>query len=241
MSGKKLTPIRTYKAGGKTVIRYKCECGKEFSFRSYDALPEMDCNTCRYSRSSDWKENKKLYLIWNAMHQRCENENTYGYKWYGAAGISVCVEWKTFHPFLEWAISHGYQDGLSIERIDINGDYCPDNCIWIPKSKQAQNTRLTYNNKTIKAFGETKTYEEWAKISNITPRTIAKRLRKGWSPEDAVSIRKSSSSERLITIGSKTKRFSDWCKEYGISPQAVYLRIKSGMPLIDAITKPKTR
>jgi len=80
----------------------------------------------------------KLYGKWESMKGRCHP--IHGHKNYGLRGISVCKEWGDFAVFREWAIANGYSDNLSIERVDVNGNYCPENCTWIPLSEQARNT-----------------------------------------------------------------------------------------------------
>ena len=86
--------------------------------------------------------NHKLYPIWKMMKQRCYNPHCGNYKYYGGRGITVCQEWrKDFKVFYDWAISHGYQDGLSIDRIDVNGNYEPANCRWITMAEQNRNKR----------------------------------------------------------------------------------------------------
>ena len=86
----------------------------------------------------------RLYVIWDNMNQRCRNPKRKEYKNYGGRGITVCDEWKgKFLPFYEWAISHGYSDDLTIERIDVNGNYEPSNCRWITIQEQQKNRRNT--------------------------------------------------------------------------------------------------
>ncbi|MDR2923473.1 MAG: hypothetical protein LBU85_09060 [Treponema sp.] len=77
------------------------------------------------------ESNSHLYSIWKAMRQRCTNPKAKAYKYYGGKGISICPEWKTFLPFREWALTNGYKDGLSIDRIDSDKNYTPENCRWI--------------------------------------------------------------------------------------------------------------
>lgn len=88
-------------------------------------------------------KNERLYRIWKAMKSRCYNKNNPSYlKWYGARGICICDEWKDdFEKFQEWALSNGYADNLSIDRINPDGNYEPSNCRWATASEQVQNRR----------------------------------------------------------------------------------------------------
>jgi hypothetical protein len=79
----------------------------------------------------------KLYAVWDAMKQRCNNPNNKSYFRYGGRGIAICQDWYDFQNFHDWAMSHGYQEGLSIDRIDNDGNYCPENCQWLTISENA--------------------------------------------------------------------------------------------------------
>ena len=105
--------------------------------------------------------NAKLYNIWLQMKKRCYRKENSNYKWYGAKGIIVCLEWHTYKTFKEWAIEKGYKEGLSIDRINNNGNYEPSNCRWVTKAEQGKNTsRITY----YTVLGETHSLSEWARI-----------------------------------------------------------------------------
>lgn len=124
--------------------------------------------------------NTPLYKVWATMKQRCSNPKVRGYRWYGAKGVRVCPEWESFEPFHDWAISHGYQPELTLDRIDPNGDYEPANGRWVDWKHQ-QNNKTSNHVLTFK--GETRTITEWAEITGISRTTIHGRLRNNWSIE----------------------------------------------------------
>jgi len=102
----------------------------------------------------------RLYEIWCAMRSRCENENKESYRWYGERGISVCSEWlgeNGFMNFYNWSMENGYSENLTIDRINVDGNYEPSNCQWVTMKEQANNTR---RNIVISYKGETKTLAE---------------------------------------------------------------------------------
>lgn len=91
----------------------------------------------------------RIYKIWQGLRQRCNNPNCRDYPHYGGRGISVCEEWEnSYDAFIAWALGSGYQEDLSIDRIDVNGDYCPQNCHWATSVEQARNRGIAKNNKT---------------------------------------------------------------------------------------------
>ena len=118
----------------------------------------------------------RIYNIWVCMKTRCNNISD---DRYGGRGISVCEEWKDdFQSFYDWSILNGYEDNLTIERKDVNGNYCPENCCWIPLAEQGLNKR---NNVFIEINGEIKTLSEWSKEYNIPKETLRYRVKKGMS------------------------------------------------------------
>lgn len=116
------------------------------------------------------------------MKKRCYNQSDKAYKYYGARGIKICDEWLLggSKAFVKWALENGYQDNLTIDRINNNGNYEPSNCRWIDKKTQANNTR---RNKRITINGKTKTISQWADYTNINYGTLKARARKNQSED----------------------------------------------------------
>lgn len=180
----------------------------------------------------------RMYSVWSGMKQRCTNPNSMGYENYGGRGITFCEEWKNFHSFCEWALSHGYSDNLTLERIDVNKNYCPENCTWIPLSDQPKNTRNNYINKYLTVNGETKSFAEWAENVGITPRRLYWRIKRGTPIEEAVTKPRNQRG-KYVTINGETKSVLEWIKIYGISKSTFIVRVRHGMTPQQAITLPK--
>lgn len=123
--------------------------------------------------------------IYKAMVDRCCNPKSYNYKKYGLKGITVCKEWKENKiRFFEWAFKHGYADNLTLDRIDNNKGYSPNNCRWATYREQNNNRK---SNKRIALFGEEKTVADWSRIKGISQGTIYARLKRGWSIEKTLN------------------------------------------------------
>lgn len=122
------------------------------------------------------QKHTKLYKVWEGMKRRCTNKNSGSYKYYGGKGIKVCDSWQNFQPFYEWAKANGYKEGLTIDRINSNGNYEPSNCRWVTYKEQnrnySRNHLITYN-------GETKCLTDWADYFKINRATISFRLKQG--------------------------------------------------------------
>ena len=128
----------------------------------------------------------RLHTIWHSMLCRCKYKGTHSYKNYGGKGIKVCEEWEhNFMNFYNWAMSNGYKDGLTLDRIDNNKGYSPDNCRWATREEQANNRKT---NRFLAYKGETKTCKQWCREYNVSPTTLYDRLGRGWTIEQALTI-----------------------------------------------------
>lgn len=130
------------------------------------------------------KYHTRLYRIYSNMKKRCYNSNMINYKNYGGRGIKVCNEWlDNFMTFYDWAMDNGYRDDLTIDRIDINGNYEPANCRWLTYKQQANNRR---NNVYLTYDGKTQTMKEWADELNIPYSRINCRHRRGYTDKECL-------------------------------------------------------
>jgi hypothetical protein len=141
----------SHREKGKYLWLCKCDCGNEIVTRA-DGLKSGHAKSCgcfKYDRHGIKNPNYKhgfkhtrLYNIWIAMHERCENPKADNFKYYGARGISICTEWHDAATFLKWATENGYRDNLSIDRHPNNdGNYEPSNCRWATQKEQVNNSR----------------------------------------------------------------------------------------------------
>lgn len=172
-------------AKGRAMWRCACErCGGEIivSTTSLKTGNTISCGCYKREQLGERARthgltNHPLYVIWCGMKERCGCENGKSWRWYGGNGISVCDEWvHDFKAFFEWSINNGWKPGLSIDRCRSDEDYSPDNCRWVNKIIQANNTR---NNRHITYAGETHTMARWAAILNKNYFTLRGRLDRG--------------------------------------------------------------
>lgn len=144
-----------------------------------------DKNGSNNPNYKDGRKGTRLYRIYNNMKTRCYNPHSYSYKHYGARGITICKEWlEDFSAFKEWALSHGYRDNLTIERLNVNESYTPSNCVWATYKVQANNMR---SNHLETIDGVTKNITEWAEFYGISVKTVRDRLLRGWDLKRALT------------------------------------------------------
>ena len=110
------------------------------------------------------------------MKKRCTNPSAYNYENYGGRGITICDEWKDFESFMKWSVENGYDDKLSIDRIDVNGNYSPDNCRWVTCVVQANNRRSTV---FYEIDGVSMSLADWARKYNLNYKKIYKQIKSG--------------------------------------------------------------
>lgn len=166
----------------------QCECG-EYTIVRHPSLISGNSRSCGCLRhelqNKHGMSRSRLYRCWADMKCRCANPNSTNFIYYGARGISYCDDWDRFIPFRDWALSHGYRANRELERTDVNGHYCPQNCRWVTERQQANNRRDT---KIVEAFGERKSIKEWSRDRRcaVSYNGLLHRIKMGMPAESAV-------------------------------------------------------
>ena len=177
------------------------------------------------------KERKRLKSIYNGMRLRCYNENNVNYKYYGGKGVTICDEWLlSFENFFDWAINNGYNENLTIDRIDSEKEYSPDNCKWSTKKEQAYNRSMSVK---LTLNGRTMYMTEWAEELGIDKKTLSWRYRNGWSDEEILSNKK----DIILTYNGESKNLLEWSKKTGIKKSTLWDRYNRGWEVKDILTK----
>lgn len=166
----------------------------------------------------------RLYNIWTQMIQRCINKNLDHYDRYGGRGIKVCPEWMDFEVFAEWAMENKYQKNLSIDRIDVNGNYEPSNCKWSTVVEQQRNKR---NNHYLTINKVTKTVAEWAELSGLPYKTLQRRIYTNCEEENLLAP--IGYQQDLLEINGENKTMNQWAKEAGLHFSTIKRRYQRGV------------
>lgn len=169
------------------VWRCRCDCGNIANAKEkYLKNGHRKSCGCLIGRhmATHGETKTRLFKIWSSMHERCEREKHPHFKDYGGRGVTVCDEWDEFIPFREWSLQNGYNDLLTIDRKNSDGNYEPSNCRWVTMKTQQNNKR---NNHTIELNGEVHTISEWSEITGIGKTTIKERINMGWPIEDVLT------------------------------------------------------
>lgn len=185
MSGKRFGEWTVIDYAGNSKWNCVCSCGTRKTVRTNELKNGRSKSCGCLARKKHDLNYTRLYKTWQNMKERCGNPNCKCYENYGGRGITICNEWRnSFRSFYEWAIANGYAEELSIDRIDVNGNYEPSNCRWATSEEQANNTR---RNHYITYLGRTITLMQAAREYNIPMDTLKGRLYRGWSVEKALS------------------------------------------------------
>lgn len=187
-----LYKLRNYHKHGSYWL-CACECGnfKEVYLGSLTsgATTSCGCYHKEISKNVNLKHGKRhtrLYKIWKGIKQRCYNSNNTYYRNYGGRGIIICDEWlRNFINFYDWAILNGYNDNLTIDRINNDGNYEPNNCRWATAKQQARNRSYC---KYFTHNGKTHCIKEWCEILNLNYKTISTRLSRNWTIQKALEL-----------------------------------------------------
>ena len=198
LTGKRFGKLVVIKTAGKTkngayLWQCKCDCGNEI-IANVGNLKNGHTKSCGCLRVDRCKtnftkhglEHTRLYGIWSDMRLRCYDEKNIAYHRYGGRGITICDEWKNdVKAFYDWATENGYKDSLTIDRIDNDGNYCPENCRWATVKEQASNRR---SNILVTHNGKTQTMKKWANEVGTPYKVVWARMQKlGWSAERALT------------------------------------------------------
>ena len=169
----------------RTYWKCKCDCGKEIEVMG-KLLRNGGTKSCGCLRGekrgnqlrTHGMSESRIYNIWTIMKERCLKKYSTSYKNYGNRGIKICEEWLKFENFYKWSLENGYTEILEIDRINVNGNYEPNNCRWVTTKENANNRR---NSRYITIEGITKTIRQWENEYNICPGTMSARVKSGWT------------------------------------------------------------
>lgn len=204
----------------------KCICGKTAYVSRYHLLSNhtKSCG-CRHQKYTI--TNKRIYNIWSDMINRCKSKTRRDSKNYFLKGIRVCTEWQFYDNFEKWALSNGYADDLTIDRINFNGNYEPSNCRWITIQEQQRNKETT----TFYTYkGETKCLKEWSEITGINRGTLWSRIHgEGLSMEEAINKKhRTQITNVMIDYNGEKMCLSDFARKYGLNISTLSKYLKRG-------------
>lgn len=240
ISGQRFTRLTAIKYVGNdrhgcALWLCKCDCGKEITVLG-SSLRGGNTKSCgclnieikHKQRVDNPRKGQRLYRIWKCMRQRCNDPNSTSYKNYGGRGITICAEWEDYAVFQKWALSNGYKDNLSIERKEVDGNYCPENCTWADDYTQANNRRI---NKKYEVDGKLLTVPQIARAYNISKDVVRRRIGYGWDIKDVIGIPVNGKATKTLTYNGETHTIPEWAKITGLSKGTIYRKIREGMKI----------
>ena len=209
---------------GRSLWLCQCDCGNQKVVKARHLL-HNDAKSCGCSQHqkprTTTEDDRRLGDTLQNMKARCNNPNNIHYKNYGGRGITVCEEWQHVDKFREWAYNNGYKPGLTIDRIDVNGNYEPSNCRWITMQEQQFNKTDSH---LITYKGETKCLAEWENQLGIDHRTILARLNNGWTVEQALFTPINNHLTK-ISYNNQTHTLTEWAIITNISVHTLHSRL----------------
>ena len=190
ITGEKYGKLKVISYAGKTKSGNSkwlcfCDCGNPKVVEASKLMSghTKSCGCSKFAREG--LSRTRLYRVWKCMIARCDNYENDNYYWYGLKGISVCESWRDFKAFYDWSLANGYQEDLTIDRIDSNGDYCPENCRWVSQKEQCNNVSsnhiIIFKNKrySMAKFADLLGYNYW---------TVSNRIKLGWTPDEIAFV-----------------------------------------------------
>lgn len=233
----KLTAIKPLneRKNRRVVWECICECGKKTNVVG-TLLTSGNTKSCGCISKPHGMFGTRIYNVWHTMKERCYVPSQISYPNYGGRGIKVCPEWQEFIPFMEWAYSNGYDENAkrgqcTLDRIDPNGDYSPENCRWVPMSLQANNKT---DNVYLEYNGVIDTLTNHARSLGIDARTAESRKTKGKNVEE---IFKQPRKPHSVFYKGKYYTLMELSKKTGISRSVIYKRIFQEKEDVDFVIK----
>jgi len=225
----------------------KCDCGNITLVRQDNLIngvaKSCGCRQLETVGMRGWKHgvsNTRIVKILYGMICRCHNPKTPYYKYYGGRGIKVCDEWQhDSKVFYDWAINNGYKDGLSIDRINNDGNYEPNNCRWATQKEQINNKRQTQSQKYITYNDKTLNLSEWSKVLNISVGVLGSRVWQGWDDERVVSTPLGYDiSDRMVNVNGENMNLTQAVKSFGAVYETVRSRLSRGLSIDESLNRP---
>ena len=188
----------------------------------------------QYENHYGSKLTPRLYSIWRGINKRVRFDASKKRERYRKRGM--CEEWHFFVPFRDWALSHGYADGLTIDRIDNDKGYSPENCQWLTMAENLRKDQKGKWKTTVTYKGETRLLRELCEEMGIAVTVVWSRMGMGWSLEEALET----PLQRIhgMTYKGKTKSLREWAEQYKLPETTLYARLKRGWSIKDALTTP---
>lgn len=231
------------RVNGSVLWKCRCDCGNETLVRSNHLRRGgvLSCGCYNRDIITTHDESKtRLYRTWRCMKDRCTNPNAQEADGYINRGIKVCDEWlNSFEAFRDWSLANGFKEDAkrgdcTLDRIDNNGDYSPENCRWVDMKVQGRNRR---NNAVIECDGESHCLSEWAEILGVPYQQLASRHRRGWKPHEILHGRervlntetyRNRKTNRLLTFKGETHCAVEWAEILGINVNTIRGRVHRG-------------